>query len=65
MITTIHGFCKRIITDHFEKVALDLGVPLLGKLPIRPSAAGMIDHGDVESVQMPEIAQAVDFLTKE
>ena len=48
-----------------EKVALELGVPLLAKLPIRPSAAGMIDHGDVESVQMPEIAQAVDFLTKE
>ena len=48
-----------------EKAALDLGVPLLAKLPIRPSAAGMIDHGDVESVQMPEIAQAVDFLTKE
>lgn len=23
MITTIHGFCKSIITDHFEKVALD------------------------------------------
>ncbi len=48
-----------------EKVALDLGVPLLARLPIRPSAAGMIDHGDVESVQMPEIAQAVDYLTKE
>ena len=50
--------------SNIEKVALDLGVPLLAKLPIRPSAAGMIDHGDVESVQMPEIAQAVDFLIK-
>ena len=51
--------------SNIEKVALDLGVPLLGKLPIRPYAAGMIDHGDVESVQMPEIAQAVDYLTNE
>ena len=51
--------------SNVEKAALELGVPLLAKLPIRPSAAGMIDHGDVESVQTPEIAQAVDFLTKE
>lgn len=51
--------------SQIEKIAADLGVPLLARLPIRPSAAAMIDHGDVESVQMPEIAQAVDFLTKE
>ena len=23
MITTIHGFCKRVITDHFEEVSID------------------------------------------
>ena len=23
MITTIHGFCKKVITDHFEEVSLD------------------------------------------
>lgn len=23
MITTIHGFCKRVITDHFEQVSID------------------------------------------
>ena len=23
MITTIHGFCKSVLTDHFEKIGLD------------------------------------------
>ena len=50
--------------SRLEKVADDLGVPVLARLPIRPAAAGMIDHGDVESVQMPENAAAVDALTK-
>ena len=50
--------------SRLEKVAADLGVPVLARLPIRPAAAGMIDHGDVESVQMPEIAQAVDQLIR-
>ena len=50
--------------SHIEKIAADLGIPVLTKLPIRPATAAMIDHGDVESVPMPEIAQAVDFLTK-
>lgn len=51
--------------SNIEKVAVDLGVPLLARLPIRTSAAGMIDHGDVESVQMPEIEPAVEYLTRE
>ena len=50
--------------SRLDKVAADLGVPVLARLPIRPAAAGMIDHGDVESVRMPEIAAAVDALTK-
>ena len=47
-----------------DKVAADLDVPVLAKLPIRPATSAMIDHGDVESVPMPEIAEAVDVLTK-
>lgn len=50
--------------SNIDKVASDLGVPVLAKLPIRPVTAAMIDHGDVESVPMPEIAGAVDVLTK-
>ena len=50
--------------SNIDKVAADLDIPVLAKLPIRPAAAPMIDHGDVESVQMPDIAPAVDFLTK-
>lgn len=46
--------------SRLEQVAAELGVPILAKLPIRPTAAGMIDHGDVESVSMPEIQQAVE-----
>lgn len=50
--------------SNIEKVAADLDIPVLAKLPIRPATAGMIDHGDVESVPMPEIASAVDVITK-
>ena len=50
--------------SRLEKVAAELDVPILARLPIRPAASGMIDHGDVESVNMPEISAAVDQLTK-
>ena len=54
----------RLLLYRIQQVLRDLGVPILARLPIRPAAASMIDHGDVESVQMPEIVEAVDALTK-
>ena len=49
--------------SRIEQIAAELQVPVLAKLPIRPSASAMIDHGDVESVQIAEIEQAIDALT--
>ena len=46
-----------------DKIASELNVPVLAKLPIRSFTSSMIDHGDVESVQIPEIESAIDALT--
>jgi Mrp family chromosome partitioning ATPase len=47
-----------------EKTAADLDVPLLARLPVVGSTAAMVDHGDVESVEMDEIKAAADGLIK-
>lgn len=47
-----------------EKVAADLDVPLLAKLPIVTSTAAMVDHGDAESINIDEIKEAVEKLIK-
>lgn len=48
--------------SHIDEVAKELGIPVFGKLPIRPEMAGAADAGDFFKMDNPEISNGVDIL---
>ena len=49
-------------TGKTEEAARQYGIDFLGKLPIRPDVAKLVDEGLVEAVSMEEISKAVDAI---
>ncbi|MBR1640584.1 MAG: Mrp/NBP35 family ATP-binding protein [Treponema sp.] len=54
--------CGKEITvfgkSNIDKIAADFNIPVLGRLPMEESTSRLVDEGDVESVEMPEIEAA-------
>ena len=51
-------------SPHYTKDILELGVPVLGKLPVDPKKAEAADAGEFYRVDNPELAAAVEVLKK-
>ena len=49
--------------SRIDEVAKELGVPVLGKMPIRPDYAKLSDEGLFEQIENDKITQAVDALS--
>ena len=43
---------------NIDKIAADFNIPVLARLPMEEKTSRLVDEGDVESVEMPEIDQA-------
>lgn len=58
--------CGKIINifgeSQIDKTAGELGVPVLAKLPINPELAKLIDKGEVENIEAPELDEFADAL---
>ena len=50
--------------SHVDEAAKELGVPVLGKLPVDPKKAEAADAGEFYRVDNPELADAVEVLKK-
>ncbi len=54
--------CGKEITvfgkSNIDKIASDFNIPVLARLPMEESTSRLVDEGDVESVEMPEIEEA-------
>lgn len=48
--------------SHVEEVAKDFGIKVLGKLPLDPSIATMVDKGQVESIEGDWLQETADFI---
>jgi len=48
--------------SHIEEVAKELGIPVLGKLPLDPEFASLADQGKVYAKELKELDQAVTLL---
>jgi len=48
--------------SHIEEVASELGIPVLGKLPIQPEMASAVDAGEFYSVEHPELEAGVEVI---
>jgi Mrp family chromosome partitioning ATPase len=49
---------------HVDTVAHEYGIPLLGRVPVAPELSFLADQGRIEEYASPEIAAAVDALTR-
>jgi Mrp family chromosome partitioning ATPase len=47
-----------------EEIALKLGVPVLGRMPIDPSIAELCDQGEIEKLSHSYLDNAVEFIEK-
>ncbi len=47
-----------------EAVAQSMGIPLLGRIPVRPDVAVLCDQGQIEAYDQPDLDQAVEWLFK-
>ena len=50
--------------SHIDEVAAELGVEVLGRLPLNPSYAGMADEGRFYELELPQLDYAVEVLKK-
>ena len=50
--------------SHVEEVAAELGIPVLGKMPIDPSFAELADKGTFYELENPYLAEGVEILKK-
>ena len=50
--------------SHIEETAAELGVEVLGRLPLNPSYAGMADEGRFYELELPQLDHAVEVLKK-
>jgi Mrp family chromosome partitioning ATPase len=48
--------------SHMEETAARLGIPLTARLPLDPTFASLVDAGQVEEVQSPELSALLDKL---
>lgn len=48
--------------SHIEEVAADIGVPVLGRMPLDPDYAKLADEGMFHLAEIPYLAQAADKL---
>ncbi len=66
MAYTTCPHCGKAIELYGKSTSADLAarynVPLLGRLPLRPDLAALIDEGKLETVIVPEIAGAIQAL---
>ena len=58
------GKIKIFGESHVDEAAKELGVPVLGKLPVDPKKAEAADAGEFYRVDNPELADAVEVLKK-
>ena len=63
--------CGKEITvfgkSNIDQIAKSFNIPVLARLPMQESVSRLVDEGDVEAVEMPEIkdvAKAVETLMK-
>ena len=54
---------KRTLKKYLKTVAEELGVPLLGKMPIDVSLTQMVDNGAFEMVETNYLDEAVKVIT--
>jgi hypothetical protein len=47
-----------------EEVSSNLGVPVLGNMPIDPSIAELCDNGDIEKLKHCYLDSAVEYIEK-
>ncbi|MCI5514762.1 MAG: Mrp/NBP35 family ATP-binding protein [Oscillospiraceae bacterium] len=50
--------------SQIDETAKELGVPVLAKLPINPDITRLVDDGDIESADAPELDEFVNTLTE-
>ncbi|MDY4920977.1 MAG: Mrp/NBP35 family ATP-binding protein [Phascolarctobacterium sp.] len=50
--------------SHLEQTAKEYGLPVLARLPIDPNIAAACDHGEIETIHLPEIEACCDMLAK-
>nr|WP_242825457.1 Mrp/NBP35 family ATP-binding protein [Desulfitobacterium dichloroeliminans] len=50
--------------SHIDTIAAELGIKVLGKMPIDPVIAELCDKGEIEKTTSDYIANAVDFIVK-
>lgn len=50
--------------SHIETIAAELGLKVLGKMPIDPEVAELCDKGEIEKTTNEYLANAADFLEK-
>ncbi len=44
-----------------EKVAQDMGIPFLGRLPVDPELAALCDHGEIENFNKNYVDDCIDM----
>ena len=61
--------CKKHINvfgeSHLEQFASEMDFNILGRLPIVPNNASLVDQGKVELIEMEEMEKVVDSFVEE
>ena len=47
-----------------DKIAKELGIQILGKIPIDPAVAELCDHGEIEKIKGEYLVDAVEYIEK-
>lgn len=50
--------------SNIDQIAKNFNLPVLARLPMEESTSRLVDEGDVESIQMPELDEAVKVVEK-
>ena len=50
--------------SHIDETAQRFGIEHVAKLPITPAYAAACDAGDIESLQVPELAELADYIER-
>ena len=50
--------------SNIDQIAKNFNLPVLARLPMEESTSRLVDEGDVKSIQMPELDEAVKVVEK-
>lgn len=50
--------------SNIEGIAKSFNLPVLARLPMRPETSAAVDAGDIESLEVPELGEAVEVIKK-